>query len=117
MKKDIHPDYQDIKFTCACGAEFTAGSTIKENFKTEICSNCHPFYTGKQKLVDTSGRVDKFMEKMKRAQEMGEKKVKKVEKGKSKKAAKESAKEKSAKESTKEKPEKKPKTKTKKEEK
>lgn len=110
MKKDIHPDYQETKFTCACGAEFTAGSTIKENFKTEICSNCHPFYTGKQKLVDTSGRVDKFMAKMKKAQEMGEKKVKKVEKGKAEKAAKESTKKSN-------KPTKKTKTKTKKEEK
>jgi large subunit ribosomal protein L31 len=63
MKKGIHPQYQDIKFTCACGASFTAGSTINKDFKTEICSNCHPFYTGKQKLVDSSGRVERFMKK------------------------------------------------------
>jgi large subunit ribosomal protein L31 len=89
MKTDIHPKYQDIKFTCACGATFVAGSTVKDDFKTEICSNCHPFYTGKQKLVDTSGRVDKFMAKMKKAQEKAEKDVKKVEKGSEKKAVKE----------------------------
>ena len=82
MKKDTHPAYQDITFK--------AGSTIKKDFKTEICSNCHPFYTGKQKLVDSSGRVDKFMAKMKKAQEMAEKDVKKVKKGKAEKVAKES---------------------------
>ena len=60
MKKDIHPKYhKKIKITCACGATFDAGST-SESLKTEICSHCHPFYTGKQKLVDTAGRVDKF---------------------------------------------------------
>ena len=69
MKKDTHPQYQDITFTCACGAKFVAGSTIQKDFKTEICSNCHPFYTGKQKLVDTSGRVEKFVAKRKKAAE------------------------------------------------
>lgn len=69
MKKDTHPKYQDITFTCACGATFTAGSTIQKNFDTEICSKCHPFFTGKQKLLDSSGRVDKFMAKMKKAQQ------------------------------------------------
>ncbi len=78
MKTDIHPKYKEIKFTCACGATFVAGSTIDKDFKTEICSNCHPFYTGKQKLVDTSGRVDKFMAKMKKAQAAAEKSVEKV---------------------------------------
>jgi len=78
MKEKIHPKYQDIKFICACGAEFIAGSTLKEDFKTELCSNCHPFFTGKQKLVDTSGRVDKFQAKRKKAQELAEKKVKKI---------------------------------------
>ncbi len=81
MKTDIHPKYQEITFKCACGAKFVAGSTIEKEFQTEICSSCHPFYTGKQKLVDTSGRVDKFMAKMKKAQEKAEKNVKKVEKG------------------------------------
>lgn len=81
MKKDIHPQYQDIIFSCACGASFLAGSTIQKEFKTEICSACHPFYTGKQKLIDSSGRVDKFLAKMKKAQAVAEKNVKKVKKG------------------------------------
>ncbi len=60
MKKDIHPTYYpDAKITCACGASFSAGSTI-ETIHVEICSQCHPFYTGKEKLLDTAGRVDKF---------------------------------------------------------
>lgn len=60
MKQNIHPQYYpNIKITCACGAVFSAGSTNKE-IQTEICSNCHPFYTGKSKLVDTAGRIDKF---------------------------------------------------------
>lgn len=60
MKKNIHPTYnKDAKIKCACGAEFLVGSTEKE-INVEICSNCHPFYTGKEKLVDTAGRVDKF---------------------------------------------------------
>lgn len=60
MKKDIHPKYnKNAKFTCACGANFTTGSTIDE-LHVEICSECHPFYTGKAKLVDTAGRVDRF---------------------------------------------------------
>jgi len=80
MRTDIHPKYQQITFTCACGAKFVAGSTIEKDFKTEICSACHPFYTGKQKLVDSSGRIDKFMAKMKKAQEKAEKNVKKVKK-------------------------------------
>lgn len=83
MKPDIHPKYQTITFTCACGAKYIAGSTMETDFHTEICSNCHPFYTGKQKLIDTSGRVDKFVARMKKAQEQAEKKVKKVKKGKS----------------------------------
>jgi large subunit ribosomal protein L31 len=78
MKDGIHPKYQKIKFTCACGAVFEAGSTIDKEFRTELCSNCHPFFTGKQKLVDTSGRVDKFYAKVKKAQEQAEKNVKKV---------------------------------------
>lgn len=67
MKKDIHPTYySDAKIICACGKVFTIGSTNKE-IHTEICSNCHPFYTGKEKLVDSAGRVDRFkkMEKLK----------------------------------------------------
>ncbi len=64
MKKDIHPAYyKDIVVTCACGNSFKTGSTMKE-MNVEICSNCHPFYTGKQKLVDTTGRVEKFKRKI-----------------------------------------------------
>lgn len=91
MKTDIHPEYKTITFSCACGATFLAGSTIKGEFKTEICSNCHPFYTGKQKLIDSSGRVDKFMAKMKKAQAEKEKKVKKVDNEDAEDMAKETA--------------------------
>ena len=58
MQADIHPNYQTQKIVCSCGAEYEV-HTNKE-MKLEICANCHPFYTGKQKLVDTAGRVDKF---------------------------------------------------------
>ena len=59
MKQGIHPDDKPTVIKCACGATFETRST-KENINVEICSNCHPFYTGKQKLVDTGGRIDKF---------------------------------------------------------
>ena len=62
MKKDIHPEYSQATVHCACGNEFETGSTIKE-IKVEICSKCHPFYTGKQKLVDSTGRVERFRNK------------------------------------------------------
>lgn len=63
MKKDIHPTYySDCKVTCACGNEFVTGSTLKE-IRVELCNKCHPFYTGKQKFVDTARRVEKFEEK------------------------------------------------------
>ncbi len=62
MKTDIHPKYGPARVTCACGETFESGSTKKE-LRVEICSKCHPFFTGKQKLVDTSGRVDKFKKK------------------------------------------------------
>jgi large subunit ribosomal protein L31 len=64
MKKDIHPKYfPQAKVICACGNTFTTGSTLPE-IKTELCSACHPFYTGKQKLVDSARRVEKFHTKM-----------------------------------------------------
>jgi large subunit ribosomal protein L31 len=63
MKADIHPDYADIKVTCSCGNEFTTRSTLGEDLSIEVCSSCHPFYTGKQKIVDSAGRVDKFRRK------------------------------------------------------
>ena len=59
MKKGIHPEYHDLTVTCACGAVYETRSTLKE-IKTEICSSCHPFFTGKQKLIDTAGRVERF---------------------------------------------------------
>lgn len=62
MKKDIHPTFYVAKVRCACGNEFETGST-KESIRVEICSKCHPFFTGKQKLVDTAGRVERFRRK------------------------------------------------------
>lgn len=59
MKQKIHPKYEEINVTCACGEAFSTGST-KKGIHVEICSKCHPFFTGKQKLIDTGGRVDKF---------------------------------------------------------
>lgn len=60
MKAEIHPDYAEITVTCSCGNSFRTGSTLGEDLSVEVCSACHPFYTGKQKIVDTGGRVDKF---------------------------------------------------------
>jgi len=62
MKEGIHPDYKEAVVKCACGETFTTGST-KQNLHVEICSKCHPFFTGKQKLIDTGGRVEKFKKK------------------------------------------------------
>lgn len=62
MKKDIHPQFVECKITCACGAVYSTMST-KAELKVDICSSCHPFYTGKQKFVDTAGRVEKFQRK------------------------------------------------------
>lgn len=62
MKKDIHPEYHVIKASCACGNEVEIGS-INTEMSVEICSACHPFFTGKQKLIDTAGRVEKFLKK------------------------------------------------------
>ena len=59
MKEGLHPDYKPTSITCACGATWETGST-KEDIHVEVCSKCHPFYTGRQKLVDTGGRVDRF---------------------------------------------------------
>jgi large subunit ribosomal protein L31 len=63
MKAGIHPDYKVIAVTCTCGNSFETRSTIGQDLQVEVCSNCHPFYTGKQKIVDTGGRVDKFRKK------------------------------------------------------
>jgi large subunit ribosomal protein L31 len=64
MKAGIHPQYQEATVVCACGNTFQTRST-KSSIRVEICSMCHPFYTGKQKIVDTEGRVEKFMQKYK----------------------------------------------------
>ncbi|ABG42687.1 MULTISPECIES: 50S ribosomal protein L31 [Paraglaciecola] len=60
MKTGIHPDYQDMKATCSCGNVIVVRSTLKKDLNLDVCSACHPFYTGKQRNVDTGGRVDKF---------------------------------------------------------
>ncbi len=65
MKTGIHPKYETVKVTCSCGNTFETRSTVKE-IKLEICSSCHPFYTGTQRLVDTAGRVDKFRKRYSR---------------------------------------------------
>ncbi|MDQ5889404.1 MAG: 50S ribosomal protein L31 [Chitinivorax sp.] len=63
MKQGIHPDYQEITVTCSCGNTFQTGSTMNKNLHVEVCAACHPFYTGKQKILDTAGRIDKFRQK------------------------------------------------------
>lgn len=66
MKQGIHPEYKSIVVTCGCGHTFETGSTLKDDLSIEVCSKCHPFYTGKQKLVDTAGRVEKFRNRYKK---------------------------------------------------
>lgn len=63
MKTNIHPAYHDIKVLCSCGSTWQTRSTMNKELHVEVCSNCHPFYTGKQKIVDTAGRVEKFRQK------------------------------------------------------
>ena len=63
MKEGIHPDYHDVLVTCACGNQFKTRSTHKGDIHIEICSNCHPYFTGKQKLVDTAGKIERFRRK------------------------------------------------------
>ena len=67
MKADIHPNYEEMVVTCSCGNTFTTRSTLGGPLQVEVCSNCHPFYTGKQKIVDAGGRVDKFRRKYARS--------------------------------------------------
>jgi large subunit ribosomal protein L31 len=66
MKAGIHPAYNEVRVICACGHSFPTRSTHKGDIRVEICSNCHPFFTGRQKLVDTTGRVDRFEKKYKK---------------------------------------------------
>ena len=63
MKSGIHPQYKEIKVICSCGNTFTTRSTLAKELHVEVCAACHPFYTGKQKIVDAGGRVDKFRKK------------------------------------------------------
>ena len=63
MKPEIHPEYNEIDVTCSCGTKFKTRSTMNKALTIEVCSMCHPFYTGKQKIVDTAGRVEKFRQK------------------------------------------------------
>lgn len=71
MKQEIHPNYQEITVNCACGNSFKTRSTLGEDLSVEICSECHPFFTGKQKLVDTAGRVDRFKRRYARGAKAG----------------------------------------------
>lgn len=76
MKKDIHPKYfTDAKVACACGNRFSVGSTV-EKIEVEICSKCHPFFTGTDKVVDTAGRVERFKQKQAKAGKTDKKKLK-----------------------------------------
>jgi large subunit ribosomal protein L31 len=76
MKPDIHPNFKTVTAACACGNEFATGSVL-DSIKVEVCSACHPFYTGKQKLVDTAGRVERFQRKYAQAPQPGTKSKKK----------------------------------------
>jgi len=75
MKAGIHPVYNEVNVTCACGFTFSTRSTHKGNIRVEICSNCHPFFTGRQKLIDTEGRVDRFQRKVLKSQAIRQKKA------------------------------------------
>lgn len=73
MKKEIHPKYHnDAKVKCSCGNSFTIGST-KESIETEVCSACHPFYSGKEKIIDAMGRVEKFKKKLEKKEQLKKK--------------------------------------------
>ena len=63
MKSGIHPEYREVHVSCSCGNTFTTRSTLGKPLQVEVCSACHPFYTGKQKIVDTAGRVERFRQK------------------------------------------------------
>ena len=76
MKAGIHPAYEEVNVVCACGNTFKTRSTHKGDLRVEICSNCHPFFTGRQKLVDTEGRVDRFQKKFQKSKDLQEKRKK-----------------------------------------
>ena len=75
MKQDIHPQYHTATVTCSCGNSFSIGATV-EAMRVELCSHCHPFYTGDQKLVDTAGRVEKFQQRLSKVQKSEKREVK-----------------------------------------
>jgi len=77
MKAGIHPAYEEINVICACGNTFRTRSTNKGDIRVEICSNCHPFFTGRQKLIDTEGRVDRFQKKIQKSKDLKETRSKK----------------------------------------
>jgi large subunit ribosomal protein L31 len=69
LKKDIHPDYHEVTVTCACGNSWQTRST-RESLKTDVCSKCHPFFTGEQRIVDTAGQVERFMRRIEHSQHL-----------------------------------------------
>lgn len=71
MKSDIHPSYHDVTVRCACGSKWETRSTHSEEIRLDICSECHPFFTGKQRLIDTAGRVERFEKKYGQGQQKG----------------------------------------------
>ena len=85
VKKNIHPVYYDsVTVTCSCGRSFTVGST-EDKLSVEVCSKCHPFYTGKQKLVDVAGRIDKFKKRLQEAEKVEQDKPAKQKRRRAKK--------------------------------
>ena len=78
MKAGIHPAYNPVNVICACGSQFKTRSTHKGDIRLEICSACHPFFTGRQKLVDTEGRVDRFQKKLQKGKELQAKRQQKA---------------------------------------
>ncbi|MFW5853181.1 MAG: 50S ribosomal protein L31 [Patescibacteria group bacterium] len=85
MKKDTHPEFnKETKVTCACGSAFTVGSILKE-INVEVCSDCHPFFTGKEKVMDTAGRVEKFKARQQAASQLRQKPATKTKKTDNKK--------------------------------
>ena len=79
MKPGIHPAYEEVNVSCACGHKFRTRSAHKGDIRVEICSSCHPFFTGKQKLIDTEGRVDRFQKKYAKAAAANEAKKKQAQ--------------------------------------
>ena len=117
MRQGIHPEYTEIKATCSCGNIIVISSTLKEDINLDVCSSCHPFYTGKQKLVDTGGRVERFEKRFgkkgktenKKEEELQEPKVDAVDKVKAEVVEEKAPKKEAAKKSTSKKEEKAPK--------